>query len=92
MCVRADLEQQVVDGGLHLQREAVAGVVLAEGELVVDAEDGHRRDGRARLGALLVFLPTLKDFDLQLLQLRSDRNHGGAKTPKILYSSKAAIP
>lgn len=70
---RADLQQQIVDGGLNLQGEAVAGVVLAEGELVVDAEDGHGGDGRAGLRGLLVLLSALQDFDLQLFQLRPER-------------------
>ncbi|TNN47957.1 hypothetical protein EYF80_041850 [Liparis tanakae] len=52
--------------------EAVAGVVLAEGELVVDAEDGHGGDGRAGLRGLLVLLSALQDFDLQLFQLRPE--------------------
>lgn len=67
------LQQQVVDGRLHLQREAVAGIVLAESELVIDAEDGDGRDGRAGLRGLLVLLTSLQDFDLKLLQLRPAR-------------------
>lgn len=62
------LQQQIVDGSLHLQGQAVAGVVLAQGELVINAEDGHSRDGCARLRRLLVLLASLQDFDLQLLQ------------------------
>lgn len=83
------LEQQVVDGGLHLQREAVAGVVLAEGELVVDAEDGDGGDGRARLRGLLVLLATLQDFHLQLLQLRPEREqHDPLINRSVFKSSK----
>lgn len=63
------LQQQVVDGSLHLQGEAVAGIVLAECKLVIDAEDGDSRDSRAWLRGLLVLLTSLQDFDLQLLQL-----------------------
>lgn len=62
------LQQQIVDGSLHLQGEAVASVVLAQGELVINAEDGHSGDGCAGLRSLLVLLPSLQDFDLQLLQ------------------------
>ncbi len=65
----ADLEQQIVNDCLHLQSEAVAGIILAEGELIIDAEDGHSRDSCAGLGGLLVLLTALQDFDLQLLQL-----------------------
>lgn len=65
----ADLKQQIVDGSLHLQSEAVAGIVLAEGELVIDAKDRNSRDSCAGLGRLLVLLTALQDFDLQLLQL-----------------------
>lgn len=68
---RANLEQQVVDGSLHLQSETVAGVVLAEGELVIDAEHRDGGDSCAGLGRLLVLLAALQHFDLQLLQLRS---------------------
>lgn len=53
------LEQQIVNGSLHLQGEAVAGIILAQSELVVDAEDGHGRDSRARLGGLLVLLTSV---------------------------------
>lgn len=68
---RANLEEQVVDGSLHLQSEAVAGVVLAEGKLVIDAEHGDSGHSCAGLGQLLVLFAALQDFDLQLLQLRS---------------------
>lgn len=63
------LEQQVVDGCLHFQGEAVARIVLAEVELVIYAEDGHGRDGCTGLRGLLVLLAALHHFDLQLLQL-----------------------
>lgn len=63
------LQEQVVNGRLHFQSETVAGVILAEGELVINVEDGHGRDGRAGLTGLLVILTTLKDFNLQLLEL-----------------------
>ena len=87
VCCREYLEQQVVDGGLHLQSQAVAGVVLAEGELVVDAEDGDSGDGRAGLRRLLVLLSSLQDFDLQLVQLGPDNEpHTDLKNGLILKS------
>lgn len=65
------LKQQIIDGSLHLQSEAVACIILAKSELVIDAEDRHSRDGCARLGDLLVLLTALQDLELQLLQLCS---------------------
>lgn len=70
---RVHLEQQVVDGSLDLQGETVAGIILAESELVIDAEDGDRRNSCARLSGLLVLLTSLQDFNLQLLQLCPER-------------------
>ena len=72
----ADLQQQVVDGGLDLQRQAVAGVVLAEGEFVVDAEHGHGGHGRGGLRRLLVALAALQHLALQLLQLQPGTHRG----------------
>lgn len=61
------LQQQIVDGRLHFQGQAVAGVILTQGELVVDAEHGHGRDRRTRLRGLLVLLTALNDLHLQLV-------------------------
>lgn len=65
----AHLKEQIVDGSLHFKSEAVAGIILTKGELVINAENGDPRESSAWLGCLLVLLTTLQDSDLQLLQL-----------------------
>lgn len=63
------LQQQIVNGRLHLQCEAVTGIILAERELVINAEGRHGRHGSTGLRRLLVLLSSLQNFDLQLFQL-----------------------
>lgn len=43
----AHLKQQIVDGSLHLKSEAVAGIILTKGKLVIDAENGDPRESSA---------------------------------------------
>jgi len=50
----SDLKQNVVNGWLDLEAECVAGIVLVENELVVNAEERQRRDSRVILWRHLV--------------------------------------
>lgn len=86
------LKQQIIDGSLDLQSEAVARIVLAESELVIDAEHGHSRDGCAGLSGLLVLLTSLQDFPLQLFQLRSERNQNWLQLLPSLQFPKPLHP
>ena len=65
----ADLEQYVINGGLDFEAERVAGVLLAQHELVVDVEVRHGRDGRVLAGRHLVRLALLQHLLLQVVQL-----------------------
>lgn len=63
-----DLHQDIIYGCLHLQDEAVAGIILVQCELVIHTEGRYWGNCSAGLRGLLVFFPFMKYFYLQLLQ------------------------
>lgn len=63
-----DLHQDIIYSCLHLQDEAVAGIILVQCELVIHTEGRYWGNCSAGVRGLLVFLPFLKYFYLQLFQ------------------------
>ena len=73
------LQHDGVDGSLDLDGEGVPGLVLVQGELVVDGEQRESGDGlavRGRPDGFLVALSRLQDPRLQPLHLLPERREG----------------
>ena len=85
------LEQDVVDGHLHLETQRVARVLPVQDELVVDVKLRYSRDGLTVLSSHLVGLSLSKHLLLQLLNLRPEVGLGQRLEGKLEESEKQIV-